>query len=365
MPEPKVVWRSESDAPMYTRLTPVDDRLRADDALRRVKRGEHLLYTGDFHNARQLLTAMGRRLERPSKAKSALEAFREEREARHREHETLSRIIVALDAQYRLQLSRAPDVARTCLEVWGDAHGATTHVSFKTLLGMLGAAQWRAKGLEVPGLKGTLTPHWGVFTPTRTEYVELLAKVPVEAVKGARVFDVGTGTGVLGFVLLQRGAANVVATDIEERAVKCARENAKALGLANRFSASVGDLFPEGRAGLVVFNAPWIPEAPKNRADRAVYDEDGAVLRRFLSGLAEHLEPGGLGLLFLSDLPVLLGLRSAEWLQEQLSAAGLEVVWSHAGKAHHPKAKTRVDQLHSSRAKEVTTLYALRPRSET
>ena len=94
-----------------------------------------------------------------------------------------------------------------------------------------------------------------------------------------------------------------------------------------------------------------------------MYDEDGAVLKRFLAGLAEHLEPGGTGLLFLSDLPVLLGLRPAEWLDEQLAAAGLVIAWQHSGKAHHPKAKTRIDQLHSSRAKEVTTLYGLQPRA--
>ncbi len=356
-----ITWRTESDEPRPERVSEVDDRLRADDALRRVKRGEYLLYTGDFHNARQLLQAMGRRLETPSRAKSALAAFREERQARLREHQTLSRVLVALDPAYRLSLSRAPDVSAACRDVWGDSGGAVSHVALKTLLGMMGAAQWRLKGLKVPGLKGTLTPHYGVFAPTRTEYVDLLGQLPAKRVEGARVFDVGTGTGVLAFVLLQRGAASAVGTDIDERAVASATENAKALGLARRFTAQQRDLFPEGQADLVVCNPPWIPEAPKNRVDRAVYDEDASMLRRFLAGLAEHLAPGGEGLLLHSNLAMLLGLRAETWLDDELARAGLTVAWQRSTVAYHPKAKTRLDALHSSRAKEQTTLYGLVP----
>jgi methylase of polypeptide subunit release factors len=253
-------------------------------------------------------------------------------------------------------------VKQACQDVWGDSGGQPTHVALKTLLGMLGAAQWRKKGLQVPGLKGTLRPHYGVFTPTRTEYVELLGRVPKARIDRARVFDVGTGSGVLAFVLLQRGAASAVGTDIDPRAVACAQSNARGLGLDRRFTALEVDLFPEGRADLVICNPPWIPEPPKNRIDRAVYDEGSAMLGRFLGGLAEHLSPGGEGLLLLSDLAVLLGLRPAEWLEGELARNGLGVAWKFSTSAHHTKAKVRVDQLHSTRAREVTTLYGLAPR---
>ncbi|MFY0576085.1 hypothetical protein ACN28S_18525 [Cystobacter fuscus] len=92
----------------------MDDRLTADAALRRVRRGEYLLYTGDFHNAKQLVGAMARRLPDPPQVRSPLDAFRAERRARQLEHETLSRIVVALDRDYRLQVKRAPDVAEAC-----------------------------------------------------------------------------------------------------------------------------------------------------------------------------------------------------------------------------------------------------------
>ena len=64
-----------------------DDRTTADDALRRIRAGESLLYGGDFRNARQLLAALGRRLTpRPSPGTQPAEAFRKERHRRREAH---------------------------------------------------------------------------------------------------------------------------------------------------------------------------------------------------------------------------------------------------------------------------------------
>ncbi|MFZ5442473.1 MAG: 50S ribosomal protein L11 methyltransferase [Myxococcota bacterium] len=350
-------WRSESDSPPPERLSPVGDELKADDALRRVRRGECLLYQGDFHNARQLLGAMGRRLPAPRSQKTPLEAFRAERRARAIEHDTLGRIVVELDGDYRLKLRRAPDVALACRQAWGPPEAPRTLVPFKTLLGVLGAAEWRKKGLDVPGLSKKLTPHYGVYLPTRTDYVELLRKLP--DVKGARCFELGTGTGVLALLLLEKGAAEVVGTDVEPRAVACAKENAERFGFKKRFTVLEQPLFPDGRADLVVCNPPWVPEPPKNRVDRAVFDEGSAMLEAFLAGLRDHLAPGGRGVLILSNLAELLGLRPAGFLEERFAAHGLRCTRRFEAPAKHGKAKDPSDPLHAARAKELTTLYVL------
>lgn len=353
-------FRSESDEPAPAALAAVDDRLTADAALKRVRKGEFLLYGGDFHNAKQLLAAMGRRLtaSRTWQSTTPTEAFRAERRARALEHDTLARVVVALDKTYRLQLARAPDVTTVCREVWGRTDEVTV-VPLKTLLGMLGAAEWRKKGLQVPGLTGALTPHYGVFLPTRTDYVELLGAVKVG--RGAQVLDVGTGTGVLGLLLLQAGAAQAVGTDCDQRAVTCANENARALGLAERFTALEADLFPPGtqRFNLIISNPPWIPEPPKNRVDRAVFDEGGRFVSTLLEGAPPRLAAGGEVLLLLSDLAVLLGLREAGWLEAQFARAGLAVKWRRDKGAKHGKAKDASDPLHQARARETTTLYCL------
>ncbi|MDX2011337.1 MAG: class I SAM-dependent methyltransferase [Myxococcaceae bacterium] len=354
---PPFAFQSESGEAPPSAVIEVDDRLTAEDALRRVRRGEWLWHRGTWHNARQLLAAMGRRLKRPAPAATALEAFRQERRARQLEHETLSRILVGLDARWGLLLQKAPGLAEACQAAWGSPSGQLTLTPLKTLLGLQGAWEWHRKGLEVPLLRGRLHPAFGVYTPTRTDYVELFAHVA--GVRGATVFDVGTGTGVLSFVLLQRGAARVVATDVEPRAVACARDNAARLGLSNRVLVEERSLFPPGRADLVVCNPPWVPEPPKNRFDVAVFDEGSAFVLGFLSGLAEHLTPAGRGLLVISDLAVHLGLRPAGWLEVAVAEAGLAVSRRWSTTPSHARARDRSDPLHAARSREVTTLYEL------
>lgn len=350
-------WQTEYGEAAPSTLVEVDDRLRADDALRRVRKGEWLWYRGTFFNAKQLLGAMTRRLPDVKPAGSALEAFRQERARRQLEHALTSRLIVGLDAEYQLLLGGAPDVRAACEAVWGPATRPLTLTPLSTLLGMLGAEAWRQKGLVVPGLEGRLHPAFGVYSPTRAEYVELLTRV--RDVSGRRVFDVGCGTGVLSFVLLQRGAVKAVGTDLEPRAVACAIDNAGRLRLSSRFVAEQRALFPEGRADLVVCNPPWIPEPPKSRFDAAVFDEGSAFLLGFLNGLAAHLAPGGRGLLIISDLSELLGLRPRGWLEERIAAAGLTVSRRHATKPRHGKTRDRSDPLHAARSRETTTLYEL------
>lgn len=350
-------YLTENDEPAPATLAEVDDRLRADEALKRVRRGETLWYRGTFLNAKQLLSAMARRLSVPSKATTAREAFRHERRARQVEHATLSKLVVGLDGAWSLLLSGAPPVREACTSAWGPPPGPLTIVPLKTLLGVLGAEAWRTKGLEVPGLEGRLHPVFGVYSPTRAEYVELITRV--RDVSGKTVFDVGCGTGVLSFVLLQRGAARAVATDLEPRAVACALDNAKRLGLASRFTVLQRALFPDGRAELVVCNPPWLPEAPRSRFDAAVFDEDSAFLLGFLAGLPGHLAPGGRGLLVISDLAELLGLRPPGWLEARIAEAGLAITRRHSTKPRHGKAKDKADPLHAARSRETTTLYEL------
>lgn len=356
------IWRTESDTPAPQKLSLAGDALKADEGLRRVRQGEFLLYRGDFHNARQLLAAMARRLPPARQASDLLSIFRAERLARAIEHDTLGRLVVELDEGYQLRgLRRAPGVSEACLQAWGPPQPGqgSTLVPFKTLLGLLGAAQWRKQGLAVPGLKKKLTPHYGVYLPTRTDYLELLSRVG--AVKGLKCFDIGTGTGVLGLLLLERGAQSVVGTDVEPRAVACARENASLFKVGDRFTIEERELFPEGRADLVVCNPPWLPEPPKTRLDRAVFDEGGGMLSGFLSGLPTHLTPGGRGALVLSNLAELLGLRPPDFLDRELERCGLRVRERFEAKPSHGRAQDAADPLHKARSAEVTSLYLLTP----
>jgi methylase of polypeptide subunit release factors len=342
----------------------VDDRLPADQALSRLKRGEQLLYRGDYRNARQLLSALGRRLERsvprPRPGASLRDRFLAERAAKGREATLLSRVLVELDDQLRLQCARAPDVAEACRAAWGAEAGART-VPLRELLGVLGSWEWQKKGIPVPALGGNIHPHYGVFGPVRQEYVELVAAAPRP--DGLRVFDVGTGTGVLGILLARRGARDVVATDLETSAVACANENAARFGVQRAFRAQQADLFPGGTADLVVFNPPWLPLSPTSAIERALYDEDHALLRRFLGSVTAHLAPGGEAWLILSDLAERLGLREPGALERWWGEGELSLVARHDARPTHKRAADEGDPLHAARRAEVTTLFRLRARA--
>jgi len=232
------------------------------------------------------------------------------------------------------------------------------------LLGVIGAHEWRTKGIEIPEAGGRIHPHFGVFAPIRREYVDLVSTTPLPDVcaSSSIAFDIGTGTGVLAVVLARRGIERVVATDLDPRALACARENVQRLGLSERIDVVQADLFPEGRAALVVCNPPWIPARPSSPMENGIYDPDSRMLRRFLKGLPAHLEPGGEGWLVLSDLAEHLGLRTRATLLEEFEAAGLRVVGRHEVPPRHPRAADDTDPLHVARAAEITSLWRLASR---
>ena len=364
-------WLSESGAPPAARVVIVDDHITAEAAYGFACQGTALLWRGDFHNARQILRALASRADgQPRKAKkspadslpvSPAEAFHLHRQDQSQRARTLGALLVPLDGDYRIPLRRAPDIRQACEEAYGPGGGPSV-VSLRALLGVIGAHEWRIKGIEIAAIGGRIHPHYGVFAPIRAEYVDLVATAalpPACKSSSCVAFDIGTGTGVLAAVLARRGIMRVVATDREPRALICARENLERLGLAQQVEVVQADLFPEGRAALAVCNPPWVPGRPSSPIERGIYDPESRMLRGFLAALPAHLEPGGEGWLILSDLAELLGLRSRPELLTAFEAAGLKIVDRSDVRPTHPRASDETDPLHAARAAEVTSLWRL------
>jgi hypothetical protein len=141
----------------------------------------------------------------------------------------------------------------------------------------------------------------------------------------------------------------------------CAADNFARLGLAGQVGVLETDLYPPGRAALVVCNPPWLPARAGSSLDRAVYDPDGAMLKGFLAGLSAHLEPGGEGWLILSDLAERLGLRAPGELHAAFGSAGLRVLGRLDARPRHGRIADADDPLHAARKDEVTTLWRLAP----
>lgn len=364
-------WRSLAGHPPPARLQLADDRLPADVAYRLLDGGTALLWRGDYPNARHLLQALGRRLDkrlaRPGQPAPATlaDAFAAQRAAQARRARLLGGLLLPFDADHGLPLRRAPDVRAAGLQAHGPVPAHYVQ-SLRELLGLVGAFEWRRKGVPVPALGAAIHPHHGVFSPIRGEYVDLVAQAPLPAAALAHgAVDVGCGTGVLAAVLARRGL-NVLAIDLSPAALACTADNLQRLGLQRPVRVQQADLFPADatlRFGLLVCNPPWVPLSTQAAAgsalEAAVYDPDSRMLRGFLAGLRERLAPGGEGWLILSDLAEHLGLRPRADLARWIAEAGLQVLGRIDTRPRHGRAADATDPLHAARAAELTSLWRL------
>ncbi|QWE08231.1 methyltransferase [Polynucleobacter ibericus] len=370
-----VNWHSENGIAPHKRIQIADDTLTADIAYRLACEGTAMLYKGDFQNARQLLQALVRRVDKPSKksaradrvakdkTKSPLDAFNLHRLAQSQRARILGMILVEVNADHTIPLRRAPDVSQACLEAYGPQKDSYV-ISLRELLGVISAHEWRKTGVQVltrDDEEVRIHPHYGVFSPVRSEYINLILKAPLPAAikQNSTAFDIGTGTGVLAVVLALRDIQRIIATDLSDRAIDCARDNVNSLSLGDQIEVHKTNLFPSGKAALIVCNPPWLPARPSSSLEHAVYDPESQMLRGFLGELNDHLLPGGEGWLILSDLAEHLGLRTREGLLHWIEQAGLKVITRIDTKPTHQKAFDKTDALYAARSQEVTSLWRL------
>jgi release factor glutamine methyltransferase len=133
--------------------------------------------------------------------------------------------------------------------------------------------------------------------------LELLPRSPAPL-----LVDVGTGSGCIACALaVERPDLRVVALDVSPAAVALARDNVAALGLSDRVSVQVSDLFSalgDVRADVVVSNPPYLPSGiiPSLAPEVRCYDPrvalDGGlegldVIRRLIGAAPRWLVPGG------------------------------------------------------------------------
>lgn len=375
------VWRSENGIAPHKKVVTADDTLTADDAYRLACEGTAILWRGDFQNARQLLQALVRRIDKPSKkskraskrvdsssnasqAPSSVDLFNKHRLIQSQRARVLGMLLIECNADHSIHLRRAPDVAIACLE----AYGVTSEpyvISLRELLGVISAHEWRKNGVPVladeEGEPIFIYPHYGVFSPIRGEYLELVCSAPLPKALEAEslAFDIGAGTGVLSVILAMRGINNVIATDLDDRALACAKENIALLNLDSQVEIVKANLFPAGKAALIVCNPPWVPARPSSTLEHAVYDPDSQMLKGFLDGLKNHLLPEGEGWLILSDLAEHLGLRSRQELLGWIDRADLKVISRIDTKPKHSKPFDQSDLLYFARSAETTSLWRL------
>ncbi len=140
---------------------------------------------------------------------------------------------------------------------------------------------------------------------------EILVQVALDTLKSwdcPLVLDVGTGTGcIIISILADLSCAKGVATDINSKALKLARENSVRMKVQDRMSLVLGDLltpFKEETFHAIISNPPYVAEEEWDSIPAEVREQEptqalkgGAeglfYLSRLISGAWRHLLPGG------------------------------------------------------------------------
>lgn len=153
---------------------------------------------------------------------------------------------------------------------------------------------WLVASDLTPGLNGQTTrvapDHVLGIGEASLSLAQLTVREPV-----GRVLDLGTGCGVQA-LHLSTHAKQVVATDVNERALKLAELTAALNNI--KIDLRNGSMFEpvDGTFDLIVTNPPFVVSPPEG--ERLVYRETGFVgddvVKQVVTGAADHLNPGGL-----------------------------------------------------------------------
>ena len=114
----------------------------------------------------------------------------------------------------------------------------------------------------------------GVLIP-RPETAELVAQIVADTHPGAKILDVGTGSGAIAVALAKSiEGAKVTAVDISDVALEIAAENGVRNGVNIAFykADALGDMSSLGEFDIIVSNPPYIPQSDIVRMERNVVD---------------------------------------------------------------------------------------------
>ena len=122
---------------------------------------------------------------------------------------------------------------------------------------------------------------------------ELLVEVGTQLPEGARVHEVGTGSGAIALALLsERPDLKVTASDLSAEAVEAARENAERLGLD--LEITVGKGLPESveaeDVDLVIANMPYV-------TDETIFDRSPEIQKEPRMAVTGDCGEDGLGVI--------------------------------------------------------------------
>lgn len=295
--KPEIITSDIEVISFYNKMDPVE-------IIKGLIEGDYVLIEDFYSDGLQVLEELKKVLKRKYKDQS----FQGQRDYRFAFREASNRLLLMV-ADHKLEVRKAPKIG------WLDIlypEDTEFLISFPIAQGLNSSWQWYQKGLEIELLNLRIHPYYGTYFPTRFDHLHLFDNW-LKSYSGQKknAIDIGIGSGVLSFQLLQNGFSQVLGTDTNKNAIIGLTQECERLGFSDRLSLKYGDLFVDCdfKAELIVFNPPWLiaKHHLDEGIDKAIYYE-ADLFPRFFEQAKQHLEKEGKLVVLFSNLAELVGV---------------------------------------------------------
>jgi len=275
-------------------LIKFDSNTDVRETLYAMREGNSVLITEFYSNGMLLLKELQKHLKirLPNKTIKEQHAFRAE-------YHKLSNQILLQITNKEVAVEKSPKIG------WFDKWYANKNdflLTFPEVQRLNSAWQKYNKGIKVPVLRNKVQPYYGVYFPTRFDHLTLFDNW-LKRYEGPKksAIDVGVGSGVLSFQMVQHGFQKVFGTDTNPNSILGLKEFMGETKLSRKIELDFGNLFGkwEKETELIVFNPPWLPAiSNEENIDESVYYNKNLFPKFFAEANNRLTEDGKLVILF-------------------------------------------------------------------
>ncbi|MCD4663679.1 MAG: methyltransferase [Bacteroidales bacterium] len=298
-------------------VVPYKRRMNPQMAIYALLEGDFVLIVDFYSNGLILL----RELKRYIKQQYSDKSFQGQRDFRS-VYQKLSNKILLDISNNKLTVRKAPEIGwleKLYPEVSDFA------LPFPKVQGLNSAWQWYKKGKFIPVLGRKIHPWFGTYFPTRLEHLELFDDW-IKKFKGEKksAIDIGIGSGILSFQMLQHGFEKIIGTDTNPNSIIGLTETIKENKEYSKLTLVHGNLFANCKTltELIVFNPPWLPTKQNIEGlDEAIY-YDSNLFPDFFKEAKENLNPNGKIVLLFSNLAQITKVSESNPIEKEIAEGG-------------------------------------------
>ena len=315
--------------------------------------GDFILINDFYSSGLSLLSELKKYIKQQYSDKS----FQGQRDFRSVYQDLSNRILLNI-SNNKLSVRKAPEIG-WLIKLYPELNDFA--LPFPKIQGLNSAWQWYKKGIFIPVLGEKIHPYFGTYFPTRLEHLELYENW-LKKHKGTKksAIDIGVGSGILSFQMLQHGFGKVIGTDTNPNAIIGLSETIKENKKYQNLNLIHGNLFANSKilTELIVFNPPWLPAIHSTTGlDTAIYYSSN-LFSDFFKEAKKQLKPGGKIVLLSSNLAQITKVSESNPIEKEIAEGGrfkLDLVLKKPVKSASKKTKRNQNW----RSSEMVELWVL------